>query len=192
MELLARCVPLARSSAVSGPTDESPKDKRSAPSPAQLFAEADEIVWSGDGRRMRRVAARLLVDARPVTCAEYAIFITQTGRRAPSDWPHGVMPAPRAQAPVVRVSLEDARAYARWAGKRLPLQDDWVAAMSTLDFEALGGGAVWEWTASRQHAGYVVRGGRYRDQLHIEPTPLHQSWDDAPADDIGFRCVAEG
>jgi Sulfatase-modifying factor enzyme 1 len=177
---------------VSGPSDESPKDQRAAPSPAQLFAQTDEIVWSGDGRRMRRVAARLLVDERPVTCAEYARFVEATGRRPPPHWSSGAPPSLDADRPVVRVSLEDARAYARWAGKRLPLNEDWVAAMTTLGFEALGGGVVWEWTASRQHAGYVVRGGRYRDQLHIKPAVVHQSWDDAPAADIGFRCVAEG
>lgn len=163
----------------------------SGDTPATLPDDAVKKVWPGDERAMRRVTRHLWVDVAPVSGAEYARFIEATGRSAPSDWPDGACPAEQRDRPVVRVSLEDARAYARWASKRLPLNDDWRLAMNELGFSTLGGGQVWEWTASRHGTGHVVRGGRFRDQLGVAPTVHHRSWDDRPADDIGFRCVAE-
>lgn len=177
---LPRRAPSDRPSSQAGP--EKPTSPRDDPA---------LMIWPGDGRAMRRVKGHLWADVAPVTGADYARFIEATGRNAPSDWPGGACPAAKRDRPVVWVSLEDARAYARWAGKRLPLNDDWRLAMDELGFSAHGGGQVWEWTASRHGNGHVVRGGRFRDQLAVAPTVHHRSWDDRPADDIGFRCVAE-
>jgi formylglycine-generating enzyme required for sulfatase activity len=79
------------------------------------------------------------IDKHLVTNAQYRTFLEKSGYR-PSDtanflkhwdWSDPERPRPpRGQEnhPVVWVALEDARAYATWAGKRLPTEEEWQYA----------------------------------------------------------------
>ena len=83
---------------------------------------------------------RLAIDETPVTNAQFAEFLAASSwRPRHSDnflkhWSDGQLPAGLADHPVVYVDLDDARAYADWAGKRLPTEEEWqYAAQGTED-----------------------------------------------------------
>lgn len=74
------------------------------------------------------------IDLRPVTNGQFAVFLTASGYE-PADatnflkhWVNGRIPAGLKDHPVVYVDLDDARAYAKWAGKRLPTEPEWQYA----------------------------------------------------------------
>jgi len=66
------------------------------------------------------------LDLRPVTNREYLGFIQAKRRRTP-DWMHR-RGFDDPDQPVVGITYPEARAYARWAGKRLPTEAEWIRA----------------------------------------------------------------
>lgn len=90
------------------------------------------------------------IDVMPVTNADYARFLADT-RYQPKDkenflkhWRNGQAPPGLEDHPVVYVDLEDARAYARWAGKRLPTEEEWQYAAQGDDGRSYPWGNGWE------------------------------------------------
>jgi len=90
------------------------------------------------------------IDLTPVTNGEYARFLAQTGY-TPRDkenslkhWHNGHVPPGIEDHPVVYVDLADARAYARWAGKRLPTEQEWQYAAQGTDGRTYPWGSQWE------------------------------------------------
>ncbi|MBN1420797.1 MAG: SUMF1/EgtB/PvdO family nonheme iron enzyme [Planctomycetes bacterium] len=85
------------------------------------------------------------IDEAEVTNAEFQRFLDATGYRPEhpenflKHWPDGKMPGEIADLPVVYVDLDDARAYARWAGRRLPTEEEWQLAAQGTD------GRAWPW-----------------------------------------------
>ena len=59
------------------------------------------------------------------------------------DWQGGTYPEGWAEKPVTWVSLEDARAYAAWAGKRLPHEWEWQYAAQSTDGRLYPWGNDW-------------------------------------------------
>ena len=77
------------------------------------------------------------MDKFPVTNNQFKNFLNATNYK-PADtanflknWVHGNIPAGMESFPVVYVSYEDAKAYAKWAGKRLPSEIQWQYAAQT-------------------------------------------------------------
>lgn len=79
------------------------------------------------------------IDRFPVTNTDYKNFSDATGRSEPGHWRKSVWPEGKDDHPVVNVNWEDARAYAEWAGKRLPSEAEWEKAARGTD------GRLWPW-----------------------------------------------
>jgi formylglycine-generating enzyme required for sulfatase activity len=93
------------------------------------------------------------IDKFPVTNAQFKKFLDATGYR-PSDglnflknWSNGTFPDGAANQPVTWVSLDDARSYAKWAGKRLPHEWEWQYAAQGNDGRLYPWGNDWDESA---------------------------------------------
>ncbi len=68
------------------------------------------------------------IDAHPVSNRDYSSFVAATGHIPPQHWKDGRCPGDLLEHPVVFVTWNDARDYAEWAGKELPLSQQWEKA----------------------------------------------------------------
>jgi gamma-glutamyl hercynylcysteine S-oxide synthase len=90
------------------------------------------------------------MDKTPVTNAEFKRFMDATHYKPADDhnflkdWKGGAYPAGWEKKPVTWVSLEDARAYAAWAGKRLPHEWEWQYAAQGTDGRVYPWGNEWD------------------------------------------------
>ena len=93
--------------------------------------------WEDGARRFHEHRMHIdafFMDKYPVTNAQYKKFLDATHYHPADDlnflrdWKNGTYPDGWANKPVTWVSLEDARAYAAWAGKRLPHEWEWQYA----------------------------------------------------------------
>ena len=122
--------------------------------------DANPIIPYPDTTKARKLEMRrFFMDRTPVTNAAFAAFLAESGY-APADksnflkhWIEGKPPAGQGGHPVIWVSLEDARAYARWAGKRLPTEPEWQYAAQGTD------GRPFPW-------GKKMEPGRCNDKLN--------------------------
>jgi len=76
--------------------------------------------------------APYFIDKYEVTVEEYRRFAVATGTALPSWWPQ-VVPATWRRRPATGITWVNARAYAEWAGKRLPTQREWDRAARGVD-----------------------------------------------------------
>ena len=109
--------------------------------------------WENSPRRAHHHVVSVksfYIDTYPVTNAQFKKFVDATNYHPRDDhnflrdWRDGAPPAGWDNKPVTWVSLEDARAYARWAGKRLPHEWEWQYAAQGTDGRLYPWGSQWD------------------------------------------------
>jgi formylglycine-generating enzyme required for sulfatase activity len=147
------------------------------------------------------------IDRYPVTNSEYKKFMNATKYKPKDDhnflkdWVNGTYPAGWANKPVTWVSMDDARAYAAWAGKRLPHEWEWQYAAQGTD------GRIYPWgkTADSTIVPIIDTSRKMREPTDVDAFPKNISpfgvmdmvgnvwqWTDEYADDHTRSAILKG
>ncbi len=97
-----------------------------------MLVAAGRFLYAEDKRAT--IVPAFYIDRTEVTNQSYGKFCKATGRALPRGFP-----ADHAGDPVVNVSFEDANAYAKWCGKRIPNSQEWEKAARGID------GRIYSW-----------------------------------------------
>jgi formylglycine-generating enzyme required for sulfatase activity len=153
------------------------------------------------------------VSRTEITNAQYARFVAAAGyqparpERFLAHWGDGRPRDGTENEPVRFVSLDDARAFAKWAGARLPTELEWQVAAGHPEF-ARGTPLVWNWTESEHGDGRtrftILKGGSH---LQLEGSEWYTDGGPQPPEvslkllragpsierssAIGFRCAVD-
>ena len=143
-------------------------------------------------------------------------LVDATGQRGPATWKNGSFSVGEASFPVAGVSWFEAAAYAKFRGKSLPTNADWLRAacldqrQQLVELQVFGarrplavrdsgainrlglydmGGNVKEWCVNMTNDGRrMVRGGAWNDHNYMFRQPEAYPHE-FRAKNIGFRCV---
>jgi iron(II)-dependent oxidoreductase len=111
-----------------------------------------QMPWEDSPRRYHEHVMNMKsfwMDKYPVTNEQFKKFVDATKYHPKDDldflkdWQNGTYPEGAGDKPVTWVALEDARAYATWAGKRLPHEWEWQYAAQGTDGRLYPWGNDW-------------------------------------------------
>jgi len=95
---------------------------------AGIFTMGSDERLSDEGPQHKVNLSAFAIDIYEVTNGQYKQFIDATGRRSPSHYRNRTYPEGKVDHPVTFVNWEDAGAYCKWVGKRLPTDQEWEKA----------------------------------------------------------------
>ncbi|HEY5883571.1 MAG TPA: SUMF1/EgtB/PvdO family nonheme iron enzyme [Pyrinomonadaceae bacterium] len=130
---------------------EQPTAKQDNPVPpaGMAYVPGNEFTMGNDAgdtseRPQHKVTVKpFFIDLNEVTCEEYEKFIRATSRQPPAIWSNGKYPGGWERRPVTGVNWDDGSAYAQWAGKRLPTEEEWEFAARGSDGRRYPWGNEW-------------------------------------------------
>jgi serine/threonine protein kinase len=121
----------------------------------------------GERKQRKEIAEAYEIGKYPVTNAQYKLFLDDNpNHQVPGDWDSSrrMYPSGKANHPVVNVNWEDAQAFCRWGGYRLPTEVEWEKAARGTDGRTYPWGEEWV-------------DGKYCNSLEARPggpTPVDQ------------------
>jgi hypothetical protein len=180
---------------------------------ADLWKPLPPLLHRTETERHVVVMRPISVSRTEITNAQYARFVAAAGyqparpERFLAHWGDGRPRDGTENEPVRFVGLDDARAYAKWAGARLPTEFEWQVAAEYPEF-ARGTPLVWNWTESEYGDGRtrftILKGGSH---VQIEGSEWYTDGGPQPPEvslkllragpsierssAIGFRCAVD-
>lgn len=155
--------------------------------------------YSGDELNSKKIFLdSFLIDKTPVTNNDYQKFVKTSGYHCPEYWKNGQIPKNKENHPVCDISWYDAEAYALWAGKRLPTEEEWEKAARGSDKRLYPWGNNFDINFCN-----ILR--KNKDTTPVEKYPLGRSyyglydmagnvweWTDTPADEEKKSYIIKG
>ncbi|MDX2032385.1 MAG: SUMF1/EgtB/PvdO family nonheme iron enzyme [Blastocatellia bacterium] len=147
-EAQATATPAAVASAAASPVATSAYPEQAAPEGMVYVLGGAFRAGRDDGEPNERPAHTVtikpfFIDRTEVTNEEYQKYIDATGSPAPPAWNDNRFPENAEKLPVTGISWEEATAYAEWAGKRLPTEEEWEFAARGADGRFYPWGENW-------------------------------------------------
>ena len=140
LQMVERYEPLERDPAPAAePGSEGPEMVRFDGGEIEIGAHPGGFAYDNERPAHTTELEPFWIDRTPVTNAEFAAFVADTGAEPPMYWEHdgtegwvrtamGTIEPLDPRQPVIHIDFHQAEAFARWAGKRLPTEFEWEAA----------------------------------------------------------------
>lgn len=107
-----------------------------------ILVPPGEFIYGTDGQKV--TLAAFYIDTYEVTNRKYKEFVNATKRREPRGWFIYGYKKDETEHPITLVSFKDAEEYCRWAGKRLPTEEQWEKAARGADGRRYPWGMEWD------------------------------------------------